>query len=448
MAKFCEMCGFALEPGSSFCPNCGAAIPADPAVPEQAAEAVEAVENTVEAVEPEVPEVPEIPVTEEIPAEQPAAFSGFCGMCGSHLDPATGKCPVCSAREAAAENVPPQAPVFPAPPAPAPAPAPRKADKPKRKKSKGRGAIVILLFILFIALSLALLSLFIVRNTVTEKSISSILKPVKYADFTESVDSDVSDQVESIYKDLDSQLEPYDVSTNITDKSFAEFMDGSTVKSLIAKKAAALADGVLNDEDLTVRLTRKEAGDFLEENKKLIKDKLGIDIDEHIETSVFNEFYGTSTYENFDVKDKMIDAMVGSSDKVFFDGEELRDENEASFKASRIMLSYPVIIALAAVCLALAVLMIVLRPSMATALLGVYFALIGLLLTLACLGGLIMPGVFASATGNVLLGKIIAGALRVNLLIGVIILAAGVVILVIRGLIRASARKRRAAAAV
>ena len=440
MAKFCEMCGFALEPGSSFCPNCGSAIPADPETPPQPVES----------------EAPVVPAPEEIPAEQPAAFSGFCGMCGSPLDPATGNCPVCSARAAAAETAPrEQTPVYTAPPVPPYQPEPtiqprekaKKPKKPKNKKSKGRGAIVILLFVLFVILSLVCLSLFVVRNTATEKNIGRILKPVTYEDFTESVDSDVSGQVESIYKDLDSKFAPYNISTNVTDESFAEFVNGSTVRSVIAKKAAAFVDGVLSDGDLTVRLTRDEAGEFLEENKKLIKDKLGIDIDEHIDMSVYSEFYGAYTNEKFDVKDKMIDSVVGGEDRVFFDIGEIRGDYETPFKVARFFLSYPVIIVLAAVCLALAVLMIILRPGMAAALLGVYLVVIGLLFTLCCLGGFIMPGVFASAAGNVLYGKLIAGALRVNLLIGVIILAAGVVLLAVRGVAKGISKKKNAAAA-
>ncbi|MBQ3900917.1 MAG: zinc ribbon domain-containing protein [Clostridia bacterium] len=438
MAKFCEMCGFALEPGSSFCPNCGSAIPADPETPPQPVE----------------PEAPEAPAQEEMPAEQPASFSGFCGMCGSPLDPATGNCPVCSARAAAAETAPrEQTPVYTAPPAvpyqPAPAakPAREKTKKPKNKKSKGRGAIVILLFVLFVILSLVCLSLFVVRNTATEKNIGRILKPVTYEDFTESVDSDVSGQVESIYKDLDSKFAPYNISTHVTDESFAQFVNGSTVRSVIAKKAAALVNGVLNNGDMTVRLTRDEAGEFLEENKKLIEDKLGIDIHKHIEMPVYDEFYGANTTEEFDVKDKMIDAVVEGEDRVFFEGGEIRGDYETPFKVARFFLSYPVIIVLAAVYLALAVLMIILRPGMAAALLGVYLAVIGLLFTLCCLGGFIMPGVFASAAGNVLYGKLIAGALRVNLLIGVIILAAGVVLLAVRGVAKGISKKKNAAAA-
>ena len=141
----------------------------------------------------------------------------------------------------------------------------------------------------------------------------------------------------------------------------------------------------------------------------------------------------------------MIDSMVGEGDRVFFDGEEIRAENETAFNASSGALSYPVIIIFSAVCLAIAVLMIILRPGMATALLGAYLIVIGLLLTLGCLGGIIMPGTFASATGNVLLGKIIAGVLRVNLLIGVIVIAAGVVLIVLRGVAKAISKKKNAA---
>ena len=474
MAKFCENCGFALEPGSSFCPNCGSPVPVEPKneeqpevrEEEQAEQIEERVEGQIEeqteeqAAEltagPAGDDAPLPPAREETPEAQPAHFSGFCGMCGSPLDPATGECPVCSARREMNVPAQEQPPVYTAPPAPPyqPAPdyrtapkAPKKAGKPKKKKSKGRGAVVILLFILFVVLSLVCLSLFIARNTASEKSMERILKPVSYNDFTESVGSDVSGQVEDMYKGVDEKLEPYGISTTITDESFAEFIDGSNVRSLIAEKASGLVDGILSDGDVTVRLTRSEAGDFLEENKALIKEKLGVDIDESIEAHVYDEFYGAYSYENIRLKDKMIDSIVGESDRVFFDGEEIRGENETAFNVSRIILSYPVMIALAAVCLVLAVLMIILRPGMGTAILGVYFVVIGLPLTLGCLGGLIMPGVFASATGNPLFGKIIAGALRVNLPIGAAVLGAGVVLLVLRGVVKGVSKKKNAARA-
>ena len=302
MAKFCENCGFALEPGSSFCPNCGSPVPVEPKneeqpevrEEEQAEQIEERVEGQIEeqteeqAAEltagPAGDDAPLPPAREETPEAQPAHFSGFCGMCGSPLDPATGECPVCSARREMNVPAQEQPPVYTAPPAPPyqPAPdyrtapkAPKKAGKPKKKKSKGRGAVVILLFILFVVLSLVCLSLFIARNTASEKSMERILKPVSYNDFTESVGSDVSGQVEDMYKGVDEKLEPYGISTTITDESFAEFIDGSNVRSLIAEKASGLVDGILSDGDVTVRLTRSEAGDFLEENKALIKEKLG-----------------------------------------------------------------------------------------------------------------------------------------------------------------------------
>ena len=290
MAKYCVNCGYLLDEGASFCPSCGHAVAPAPELPEQ---------NAVQPDKTSSSDASVLPEQSAAETTQSVHFSGFCGKCGCPLEPMTGKCPVCSAPEKA--SVPPQeqAPVFTAPPvppyqpAPARQPAPRQMKQPKAKKSKGRGAVVILLFILFIALSLACLSLLMVRNTVSERSIGRILKTITYNDFTESVESDVSGQVEDMYKGIGDKFEPYGISTKVTDESFAEFIDGSTVRSLIAKKAADLVDGFLSDGDVTVRLTRSEAGDFLEENKALIKEKLGIDIDDRINMPVYDEFYDT-----------------------------------------------------------------------------------------------------------------------------------------------------------
>ncbi len=462
MAKFCEMCGTPLDPETGICPNCGntanAKVNQDAdapnVIPETPNEAGSGPSNDIAA--------DDVDKTVSLWNRDPVSV-GFCDVCGCPLDPATGKCPNCSAEKPLnAESSSPLA----APAAPAVSGAPEKEKKAKKakkekaprtpgkkkKKNPGITVLVVFLFILFIAFSLVCLSLFIVRNTLTGDNVEKAVKEVSFKDITSSLDSSTNKQIDKFATNISDSLKnnnyPNAEWLTINRKTLGDVYNKSTLKKLIIKKAKDFVDDFFNEDSASVRLTRDEIVSFLENNnnRDIIREKTGVDVYQYLE---YPDEYGNR--HTIGVRDKLTDLILGKEkDKyVLFDSDSLSGDGETAYKAVKFVLSWVAIVLLAVICAVLAVLMFILRPSLSAMCIGIYFILLGLPLTVAGLGAM-FPDLISGIVGNDLIGIGVSVVLKANLLVGLILLVVGILLIVGRCVIRSIIRKkenRRAAAA-
>ncbi len=318
----------------------------------------------------------------------------FCGKCGSMLDLATGKCPVCDKVAQSGETVkldipenlqgnPPdinagiQSPSY-SQPGPEQNAAPIGQFSPgtqqafaqgtpytqpvqtkphvKNKNTAARIIITCLLGVLFFAFFIGLTAVVHVRNLLSSGGVSAIIENVEVKEAIEGFDGL---DLDNVYSNAKENLRDV-LGKTPTDKQIESLIKDTSVKDFIADKLGDAAEAFLDGEEATVRIEKSEIDALLRENKR--------EFERILDTSISTEELRNVTERLFDEGDEL--NVIST--------RELTDRVPAAFYAVRYGLSYLAIAVLAILCVVVFIIMAFTNYSLTSWLCGISMSLVGI----------------------------------------------------------------------
>lgn len=371
-------------------------------------------------------------------------MANFCKKCGSRLDAEFSLCPACDAAELAVlkadkgdeetvrPNVEPTVKVAPqpAPVAKAPAqkqskPAAKKATPaPKKKKRKWlhpavSAVIVVILSLILIVTSLTPMLIFSVRGALKEDNIEKIIyKADLIAIMKEIPVSGEYTTSDNFYYALCDFMEE-EFGANITESQMERFIEKSDIREDIAEKIDEYIDDVF-DGTSDFKLDRDEVARILVDNRS--------DMVNAFEIPVSNEHCI-----------RIAEWIIPEDGVEEFYPETLREDMPMLMLGARVGLSYVTAALLIAVSVITVILMLVASISQGLIGSGIVLTLDGILFAVPAVLSLIAPLWETICGGEYLIAFISSELLKLNvvsyilvLLLGAVLLIAGIVVAIIR----------------
>ena len=420
MAKFCSRCGSLNDEGTGLCPSCD---------------------------------------SEQLAALQaPQRQINFCRVCGTPIDQETGSCPNCTkpvetapaAQEpivaeepaVAEETVVPETPavedtvadeaVVEQPVAVAVQEAPTVQPEPiveapvipvkYAKKRSGAGKVILTIFLSLLLFITSLLSVAVicVRHTTSEGAVLSMLEDVDYTEMLNSIYTEtdfVEHESEALsFTDYLSDYFEENHGVTVSDKQIEAFIEDSTVMDFFAEKVSAYVSDLYNGTE-EFKITMREVRALLHDNADILE--------EHFDVQISDE--SVEELADWLVDEELLEEISTSV---------VKDENSAVFYALNIGFSYltlAILLGLVLLCLVGMGLNDLSKGAMGA---GIVFVIIGGILTALTLVVAGLPVLLGSVIGESLISALILKVLFANLWIFASVLGLGVLILVVRYIVR------------
>ena len=402
--NFCMLCGTPIDQATGNCPNC--TKPAEVEAEQPAAELDAAVETV---------ETASVPVSEEGVAEESVTEEAPVAV-------AVEEPPV--AEEPAAEQPTVEAPVSVEPVVYA-------------KKSRGVGKVILTIFMSLLLFITSLLSIAVicVRHTTSQGTIQSGLEEVDYVEVIDKVLSTEELVVDEFGEEvLDSKsfsdnlceyLKEEHGVENVKSKQIEAFIEDSTIMDFISEKAADYIGDIYSGSD-DFELTVKDI-------ETLVEDNAGV-IEEHFDITV----------NDSDIKE-MTEWLVDEEMLEEISTSVVRDDNSEVFYVLNIGFSYftmVILLALVLLCLVGMGLVDLSKGAMGA---GIVFTTIGGLFTVAVLVLAGLPALLNSFIGENFISNLVMRVLSANLVVFASVLGFGVLILIVRCVVRRLVKRSRRA---
>ncbi len=373
-------------------------------------------------------------------------MANFCKKCGSRLDAEFSLCPACDAAELAVlkadkgaeETVrlndeptvkvaPQPAPVAKTPAQKQSKPAPKKAApaKPKKKRKWLHPAvsavIVVILSLVLIVTSLTPMLIFSVRGALKEDNIEKIIcKADLIAIMKEIPVSGKYATANNFYDALCDFMED-EFGADITESQMEWFIENSDIREDIAEKVDEYVDDVFKGTS-EFELTRVDVYEILKKNSDKIATAFGI-------------YTGIGSAECF----RIANWIIPEEGVEEFYPETLREDMPMLMLGARVGLSYITAALLIAVSVITVILMLVASISQGLIGSGIVLTLDGILFAVPTVLSLIAPLWETICGGEYLIAFISSELLKLNvvsyilvLLLGAVLLIAGIVVAIIR----------------
>ena len=396
--NFCAVCGTPIDQETGNCPNCTKPIEEVPA-----AEATVAVETTFVADEPMVEEssAEASEVVIETVAEEPETAVAVQ-----------------------------ETPVF------EPIPIQEPAVAVEYKKRSGAGKVILTIFLSFLLFITSLLSVVVicVRYTTSQNTIQSVLEEIDYVEVlnnvlqTEEVVSgefgDVTD-TRSFSDNLCEYLEEEHGVENVDSKQIEEFIEESTIMDFISEKAAAYVSDIYSGSD-DFDITVKDVEALVEDNAEVFEEHFGVTVTDN-EVKKITEWL---------VDEEMLEEISTSA---------VKDDSSEIYYVLNIGFSYFTLVILLVLVLLCLVGMGLVDWSKGAMGAGIVFTIIGGLFTAVALVLAGLPALLSSFIGENFISDIVMKVLSANLVVFASVLGLGVLLLVIRCVVRRLVRRSRRA---
>lgn len=381
MANFCGKCGAPVDAATGRCPNCDREPATEPTVA-----------TAVEAAAP--------------------GHAHFCPYCGGATDPQTGACvnPACTGGKAtstmAASETAGSAPVSHRAAAGRP-----ETKKPKKKKPVAvTTALTVLLSVALFITSLLAVAIYDVRSAIRAENLENLFESVELTELLDTAQLTDSTDLQRFYNSISR-----DYGVDMTDSKLNEFVNRSTVREFLAKKAAELCDGLFSDEE-EFTVTKREVLNLLQKNSKLINEEFGV--------------YLTDS----DLRE-IADWIFDTEESVAIPLDIVKDSAPTAYYAVTIGFSYVTMAVFLVLSVLIAVLMCTNSLSQAAVGIGVDFCLLGGLFGLAAIFASRITPLWNTICGDSLVGLVAGNLVSAGALVSGVLFAVGVALLVVRKLV-------------
>ena len=358
----------------------------------------------------------------------------FCTTCGAPKG-ADGLCPNCDAVTPAAPtevlsedsgatvllSEDPGATVLLAeePVEPVIAPAPQ----PVKKASAVTVIITVLLSIcLFITTTLSV-SVLTVRHTISEGGMENLAEQVDIAEMLKTTGAANGETFNTFYERLQR-----DYGVELDDEKLGEMLEDSTVPEYVAEKISDFAEDFFAGEAELV-ITKDEMVDLVWDNRKLIEDEIPDDFEIEIDELYMEDCEDIANW------------LFNGDEFVILSTDDLRKESVALYQGVSIGLSYLVMGFF--MLLSALLLFVMCRNSLSQTAIGggVVFILLGGFTSLAAAVVAWIPGLWASIAGSNPALTLVGDVLVINAPIFVTMLAVGILLPVIRAIVKKVTKK-------
>lgn len=404
MANFCTKCGSPMNQ-NGLCPRCDA-----PVVPLFCTKC-----GTPKGADGRCPHCDVTP-----------SFK-FCTTCGAPKG-ADGLCPNCDAVTPAAPTevlsedpgatvLLAEEPVEAAEPMVAPAP------QPVKKASAVTVIITVLLSIcLFITTTLSV-SVLTVRHTISEGGMENLAEQVDIAEMLKTTGAANGETFNTFYERLQR-----DYGVELDDEKLGEMLEDSTVPEYVAEKISDFAEDFFAGEAELV-ITKDEMVDLVWDNRKLIEDEIPDDFEIEIDELYMEDCEDIANW------------LFNGDEFVILSTDDLRKESAALYQSVSIGLSYLVMGFF--MLLSALLLFVMCRNSLSQTAIGggVVFILLGGFTSLAAAVVAWIPGLWASIAGSNPALTLVGDVLVINAPIFVTMLAVGILLPVIRAIVKKVTKK-------
>ena len=407
MANFCTKCGSPMNQ-NGLCPRCDA-----PVVPLFCTKC-----GTPKGADGRCPHCDVTP-----------SFK-FCTTCGAPKG-ADGLCPNCDAVTPAAPTEvlsedsgatvllaeEPVETVEAAEPVIAPAP------QPVKKASAVTVIITVLLSIcLFITTTLSV-SVLTVRHTISEGGMENLAEQVDIAEMLKTTGAANGETFNTFYERLQR-----DYGVELDDEKLGEMLEDSTVPEYVAEKISDFAEDFFAGEAELV-ITKDEMVDLVWDNRKLIEDEIPDDFEIEIDELYMEDCEDIANW------------LFNGDEFVILSTDDLRKESVALYQGVSIGLSYLVMGFF--MLLSALLLFVMCRNSLSQTAIGggVVFILLGGFTSLAAAVVAWIPGLWASIAGSNPALTLVGDVLVINAPIFVTMLAVGILLPVIRAIVKRVTKK-------
>lgn len=404
MANFCTKCGSPMNQ-NGLCPRCDA-----PVVPLFCTKC-----GTPKGADGRCPHCDVTP-----------SFK-FCTTCGAPKG-ADGLCPNCDAVTPAAPTevlsedpgatvLLAEEPVEAAEPVIAPAP------QPVKKASAVTVIITVLLSIcLFITTTLSV-SVLTVRHTISEGGMENLAEQVDIAEMLKTTGAANGETFDTFYERLQR-----DYGVELDDEKLGEMLEDSTVPEYVAEKISDFAEDFFAGEAELV-ITKDEMVDLVWDNRKLIEDEIPDDFEIEIDELYMEDCEDIANW------------LFNGDEFVILSTDDLRKESVALYQGVSIGLSYLVMGFF--MLLSALLLFVMCRNSLSQTAIGggVVFILLGGFTSLAAAVVAWIPGLWATIAGSNPALTLVGDVLVINAPIFVTMLAVGILLPVIRAIVKKVTKK-------
>lgn len=404
MANFCTKCGSPMNQ-NGLCPRCDA-----PVVPLFCTKC-----GTPKGADGRCPHCDVTP-----------SFK-FCTTCGAPKG-ADGLCPNCDAVTPAAPTevlsedpgatvLLAEEPVEAAEPVIAPAP------QPVKKASAVTVIITVLLSIcLFITTTLSV-GVLTVRHTISEGGMENLAEQVDIAEMLKTTGAANGETFDTFYERLQR-----DYGVELDDEKLGEMLEDSTVPEYVAEKISDFAEDFFAGEAELV-ITKDEMVDLVWDNRKLIEDEIPDDFEIEIDELYMEDCEDIANW------------LFNGDEFVILSTDDLRKESVALYQGVSIGLSYLVMGFF--MLLSALLLFVMCRNSLSQTAIGggVVFILLGGFTSLAAAVVAWIPGLWASIAGSNPALTLVGDVLVINAPIFVTMLAVGILLPVIRAIVKKVTKK-------
>lgn len=404
MANFCTKCGSPMNQ-NGLCPRCDA-----PVVPLFCTKC-----GTPKGADGRCPHCDVTP-----------SFK-FCTTCGAPKG-ADGLCPNCDAVTPAAPTevlsedpgatvLLAEEPVEAAEPVIAPAP------QPVKKASAVTVIITVLLSIcLFITTTLSV-GVLTVRHTISEGGMENLAEQVDIAEMLKTTGAANGETFNTFYERLQR-----DYGVELDDEKLGEMLEDSTVPEYVAEKISDFAEDFFAGEAELV-ITKDEMVDLVWDNRKLIEDEIPDDFEIEIDELYMEDCEDIANW------------LFNGDEFVILSTDDLRKESVALYQGVSIGLSYLVMGFF--MLLSALLLFVMCRNSLSQTAIGsgVVFILLGGFTSLAAAVVAWIPGLWASIAGSNPALTLVGDVLVINAPIFVTMLAVGILLPVIRAIVKKVTKK-------
>lgn len=404
MANFCTKCGSPMNQ-NGLCPRCDA-----PVVPLFCTQC-----GTPKGADGRCPHCDVTP-----------SFK-FCTTCGAPKG-ADGLCPNCDAvtpaaptevlsEDSGATVLLAEEPVEAAESVIAPAP------QPVKKASAVTVIITVLLSIcLFITTTLSV-SVLTVRHTISEGGMENLAEQVDIAEMLKTTGTANGETFNTFYERLQR-----DYGVELDDEKLGEMLEDSTVPEYVAEKISDFAEDFFAGEAELV-ITKDEMVDLVWDNRKLIEDEIPDDFEIEIDELYMEDCEDIANW------------MFNGDEFVILSTDDLRKESAALYQGVSIGLSYLVMGFF--MLLSALLLFVMCRNSLSQTAIGggVVFILLGGFTSLAAAVVAWIPGLWASIAGSNPALTLVGDVLVINAPIFVTMLAVGILLPVIRAIVKKVTKK-------
>jgi len=410
MAKFCTICGGAIDQETGKCTACDSAV----------APAENTAVNTADTEANEAPATAPENVIENTSESESAPALKFCTKCGNPMDPVTGKCLDCDAPTAApVYEFGPMKGMPIAPEMPAPTVSYGKAEKAPRKKKPTALTVIITVILSFclILTTVITYALFSVKNALTAIDPAKIVENLDFEEIVKDNATFDNEDLEKFYEKLDT-----DFGIKIDNKGLTEFIEDSSIKEFVVDKVSDFMNSI-NDKNATLEITKRDIVNLLKDNQKLIEKEFGVSL---------------STDEIKDISEMMFEGK----DLELITMKDLKKDNSAIFDALDTLLSPTLSIFFAALCLIVFLIMLLNSPSQGSICGGIIFIVIGVLTgSVSLLAGTITPALSGMVGGKLIAG-IVSDILSANFIISAVIFGIGIVSIITRIIVKIAVGKK------